>query len=376
MNMKHNIFALFVTLTLVGNGVGLKYRVCKLACDEMGLDKCSKLCRTTKGDAFIENSCWKDCSSCAVQSNAATVLREYIQYSNFDQIVSGHDGAEGPVFTKDGTFYMTALHDGQILTVDLQNKLASVFVEPIVGGFVGMPVGLQCDPENNIWVADARLGLLKVTPGGTLRQVATMDINNEISQGFNDLIFDYHGTLWISAPLGPIAPHNLTFSYEDPFGSVYCYNDATEELIKLTTGFLWPNGIAVQHDVDGTPKKLIFGESFNKNAPLWSYDIVGPCQIKNKQLWGNLPVNIISDGMDFDKEGNLIVAGYDGFLHVFGPNGGAPICRIKCPFTEASNVHFKPGTNELYITQDSSQGVWKMQWRAKGMEQYCDLGQI
>ena len=80
------------------------------------------------------------------------------------------------------------------------------------------------------------------------------------------------------------------------------------------------------------------------------------------------------DGMDFDEEGYLLVANWgSSHIEVYGPNGGDPVARIKCPFKNPSNVHFKPNSNEVYVTEHEFNGVWKFTWRAKGAKQWCEL---
>ncbi|CAH1787079.1 unnamed protein product [Owenia fusiformis] len=159
----------------------------------------------------------------------------------------------------------------------------------------------------------------------------------------------------------------------EAFGSVYCYNKTTDELKKVTSGFIYPNGIVVKHDDHGNPVKLIFAVTYNKNSPLWSFDIIGPCQIRNKQVWGSLPANSVVDGLELDEEGNLIVLEYEsGTMYVFGPNGGSPMCRINLPFLNATNIVFTPNSNELYMTEHEFDGLWKIHWKHKGMKQYCE----
>ena len=58
-------------------------------------------------------------------------------------------------------------------------------------------------------------------------------------------------------------------------------------VVKVATGLRFPNGIAVQHMVDGRPKLLIVAETPTKT--LWAFDITGPGQIENKRIWGTLP---------------------------------------------------------------------------------------
>ena len=62
---------------------------------------------------------------------------------------------------------------------------------------------------------------------------------------------------------------------------------AAGKCVRVDTGYLFPNGLAVQHDAEGNPKLLIVAETFTKL--LWIYDITGPGEIKRKRLWGTLP---------------------------------------------------------------------------------------
>ncbi|CAH1787844.1 unnamed protein product [Owenia fusiformis] len=383
MTTRRNTLGVFFFMTLLGFGLTSKYGPCKVKCRSLGLRRCSKICRIETCDT-IDMTCWKTCSASINGPDAADHLRRCIQQckvgktceaacnkTGFTRILKLKGYQEGPVFTKDGQFYTVLPWIGEIHRVDLENKQSSVLVIPSVDGFKGLPVGLQNDPEKNIWLADGRLGLLKMKQDGSFNQVATKDNKNEPMQGCNDLIFDYHGNLWITAPFGPIAPNNLTESRTVPFGSVYCYNTTTNEIIKVATGFLYPNGIAVQHDSNGTPKKLVFGSSFNISAPLWSFDIVGPCQIENKQVWGNLPANHVIDGIDFDENGNLLVTEYSsGILYVFDSNGGAPTCQLKMPMGHSTNIEFRPNSNEFYITGDA---LLKLQWKYNGMKKYWEI---
>ena len=78
--------------------------------------------------------------------------------------------------------------------------------------------------------------------------------------------------------------------------------------------------------------------------------------------------------MDFDSAGNLLVAHHGSeHIEVFGPEGGTPFCRIKCPFKTPSNVHFRPNTKEVYVTEHDTHGLWMFEWTQTGAKQYCDL---
>ena len=57
--------------------------------------------------------------------------------------------------------------------------------------------------------------------------------------------------------------------------------------MKIDTGFLFPNGIAILHGGDDCPKTLIVAET--PTRCLWGYDIVGNGKVENKRIWGQLP---------------------------------------------------------------------------------------
>ena len=80
------------------------------------------------------------------------------------------------------------------------------------------------------------------------------------------------------------------------------------------------------------------------------------------------------DGMDFDKNGNLLVANWgSSHIEVYSPDGGDPIHRIKCPFSKPSNLHFRPGSNEVYVTEHENHALWTFKWECQGKSQYCEL---
>ena len=80
-----------------------------------------------------------------------------------------------------------------------------------------------------------------------------------------------------------------------------------------------------------------------------------------------------ADGMDFDENDNLLVAHIrSGFIDVYGPNGGEPHTRIKCPFSKPSNLHFKNNSTSVFVTEHENHALWRFEWIRKGKSQYCD----
>ncbi|KAL4236759.1 hypothetical protein ACF0H5_005144 [Mactra antiquata] len=299
---------------------------------------------------------------------------------NFTKVADKLFGAEGPVFDRHGKFFMVApegVEDaprsaGDVLNVDLASGKVDIVCTPKDGEYGGIPAGCQCDLDNNIWIADMRLGILKMETSGQYQIMFREDSSGRTMQGCNDCIFDYTGNLWVTAPAGDMVPAEYKRSFEEPFGSVYCLTK-DQTLIRIDGNLHFPNGIAVLHTADGTPSKLIVAETPKKL--LWQYDIEGPGKVGTRSEWGKLPGDHEGgpDGMDFDEKDNLIVANWGGgHLEVFSPVGGEPITRIKCPFKNPSNVHFLPGTNTVFVTEHEFNGLWKFEWKNKAKKQYCE----
>ncbi|XP_046558960.1 diisopropyl-fluorophosphatase-like [Haliotis rubra] len=314
-----------------------------------------------------------------LENNARTSEAVNVEY-NFTQVLDGIPGAEGPVFNNRSYFYMVApevekngKYAGQVLKVDLEKKQTSVFLEPSVNGYGGIPAGMQFGKDGTFRVSDMRLGILKVTPDGNMTQVCRQDSEGRPMQGCNDCIFDYQGSLWVTAPAEEIAPAPFTKSKEEPFGSVYCML-TSGQVVRVDTGIRFPNGIAVLHTDDGRPKKLIVAETPTKL--LWSYDIVEPGKVANKTIWGRLSGDHEggADGLDFDADNNLLAAHRGGgFIEVFSSQGGQPQKRIKCPFMRTSNLHFKPKSNTVYVTEHDNHGLWEFKWENQGKPQKCEM---
>ena len=143
---------------------------------------------------------------------------------------------------------------------------------------------------------------------------------------------------------------------------------------KVATGLRFPNGIAVQHDHHGRPATLIVAETPTKT--LWAFDIVAPGRLSNKREWGKLPGKHEGgpDGMDFDAAGNLLVANWGaGHIEVFTAAGGAPVARVCCPFSRVSNLHFRPASRQVYVTEHDNHALWCFTWRHEGRTEYCSM---
>ena len=175
--------------------------------------------------------------------------------SSFDALsLDGLHGPEAVVDDGDGTVYATT-HEGWILrwSADTQEPQIQQWVN--VGG---RPLGLAFDDSGNLWVANAYLGLQKVTPEGQvsveLDQVEgtpilyadDLDITSANKVYFSDASMrfspvEYGGTL--EASLFDINEHSAT-------GRIIQFDIDSGEAQVVMSGLSFANGVALSPQED------------------------------------------------------------------------------------------------------------------------------
>jgi gluconolactonase len=265
----------------------------------------------------------------------------------FTQIASNMPGAEGPVVDRLGRVFCVEPHAGsvwELLPDGTRREHANTG---------GVPAGLFVDRHNQVWIADMKLGILRLDPAGKVTPVVTT-FEGQPMRGCNDLCISPTDDLYFTAPAGSSA--------KKPVGEVY---SRTREGVvrKLDSGYQFCNGIALSAD----GRLLIVAETATKK--LWAFDITEPGVAVNKRLWATLPGehNGGPDGMDFDATGLLLATNWGGgAIEVFDKDGKL-VERLVTPFDRPSNVHFGgPDGKRLYVTEHSTNGVWTSTWRHAG----------
>lgn len=271
----------------------------------------------------------------------------------FTKIATDLPGAEGPVFDRDGRFFMVVPREGRIVRVTEDGEVTT-FVNT-----EGTPAGLQVDRNNDLWCADMKKGILRITQDGEILPGAT-EYDGQPIRGCNDCIFDSQGNLYFTAPAGSSA--------DQPVGEIFCLT-ADGEVIRLDGGFRFCNGISVSAD----DRWLFVAETPTKKV--WRYEITAPGSVRNKEDWATLPGDHRGgpDGMDFDADGRLLVTNHGGAsIDVFDANGDL-VDRIRTPFDRPSNLHFGGEDKTwVYVTEHDEHALWKFRWESPGQPQYCD----
>jgi gluconolactonase len=270
---------------------------------------------------------------------------------DFKLIVRDIKGAEGPCVDLQGRVFMVGPNQGRIIQVNPDGSTRDI------AKYDGIPAGLQLDRAGNLWCADMKRGVTKVTAEGVLTYEVTTFEDKPI-RGCNDCSFDSQGNLYLTAPAGS--------GKGKPNGEVYC-RLSNGEVRRLDTGYEFCNGLAVSSN----DALLIVAETMTKK--LWAFDITAPGVVANKRHWATLPGTHEGgpDGIDFDEQGHLLATNWGGSaIEIFDPTGNH-LGQIKTPFAKPSNVHFKgPGSKELLITEHDTHGLWQTTHDCAGQKQY------
>lgn len=243
---------------------------------------------------------------------------------------------EGPSFDRAGNLYLTDIPHGRIfrLTPELKWEM--------VTDTGGWPNGIAIHRDGSLWVADYRRGLLKVDPTSGHVEVLLGHRNSEGFKGLNDLTFDAQGNCYFTDQ-GQTGMH-------DPSGRVYRWcNDGRLDL--LLSNAPSPNGIAL--DAEG---RLLYIAVTRGNA-VWRGPLLPDGSISKVGVFRSFFGASGPDGMAMDTDKRLVVA--------HASLGGALVLNARGEVTHfvrsptgqtVTNVAFRPGTTQLFMT-DSEQGV-------------------
>jgi gluconolactonase len=267
---------------------------------------------------------------------------------HFELIAKGISGAEGPVLDRQGRLLCVEPPTGKILQIQPDGQLR----EHANTG--GIPAGLQIDAADEIWVADMKLGILRVDRAGRVHD-EVRQFEGQPIRGCNDLSFDSLGNLYFTAPAGS--------NDQARIGEVYC-RLCSGEVKRVDGGFAFSNGIAVAQG----DRKLLVAETFTKT--IWQYDLAAPGKACNKRVFATLSGEHRGgpDGIDLDVAGNLLAANWGGsMIEAFDP-AGRLIEQIRTEFAQPSNLHFGGADGRtLFVTEHTNNAIWKTTWLHAGL---------
>ncbi len=149
----------------------------------------------------------------------------------FEKIIENIPGAEGPAVDTEGHVLMVCPNKGQILWI--RDRTATELANT-----GGVPAGLQIDAEGRVWIADMKLGILRLEKDRKLMPIVT-EFEGKPIRGCNDLSLDGLGRLYFTAPAGSDGTKLV--------GEVFWRNEKGG-VERFDQGLAFPNGIAEAQD--------------------------------------------------------------------------------------------------------------------------------
>jgi gluconolactonase len=215
--------------------------------------------------------------------------------ADFQTVAAGLGLLEGPVALGEDRVRLASATRGLLYDVSLLTGDVQTAAEP-----GGGPSGLAQAPDGRWWIAQSgRVIRREVVPVAPAIQVfdgdAVIDHRDPILAHPSDICVGPDGRIWFSDPQGQ------TTDSDPGSGAVRSFEPATSSFATHGEGFAYPNGIAFR---PGTGE-LYLAETVRRR--IWravlSEQGLGPFE-----LFAELPM-AEPDGLAFDVDGNLYVAG-------------------------------------------------------------------
>ncbi len=196
-----------------------------------------------------------------------------------------HEGPEDIAMGPDGRLY-TATNDGKVIRFDRNGGNVEIFADA-----GGRPLGVEFDPEGNLIVANAYLGLQQITPAGEVTVLVDEYDGNRISYA-DDVAIAGDGTIYFSDASskfsaaingGSYTASLLDLMEHGGHGSVFRHDPRSGETSIIVDGLNFANGVAVSED----QQYILINETGSYRV--LRYWIAGPRAGEQDVIIDNLP---------------------------------------------------------------------------------------
>ncbi|MFC1902241.1 SMP-30/gluconolactonase/LRE family protein, partial [Chloroflexota bacterium] len=268
---------------------------------------------------------------------------------------------EGPAFDREGNLFVTSCPFGLVFKITPQKQLSTVFDDKKV-----IVDGSAFHKDGRLFIVCLTGELLILNPGD-YKATSLYPKYQGKNLSMNDLVFDAKGNIYIT---------DFTGTVMNPTGGVFRISADAKTVEPVLLGMASPNGVSLSPKGD----VLWIGES-TRNAVIRIAILEDGVTLH--PIVGVSPVYYSTgcpgpDSNKVDSAGNLYqcIMG-QGRIIVLNPNG-IPVANIIVPgrdegkYLRTTNLAFKPGTSEGYITLSGEGGAWiyKFQGLAKGLTLY------
>ena len=266
---------------------------------------------------------------------------------------------EGPAFDRDGNLYVSSIFDSRILKITPDKKVSTIYSQQGL-----MPDGIAIHKNGRLFLACVSGKFMSIAPDGTNPEEITVRYQGKPQVG-NDLIFDKAGNLLVTDWTGTIT---------EASGGIYRFAADFKSIELVFQHLVTPNGIALSPDgntlwVTETNRNQLVSLNFQPNT------------IKLDPIEGTkIPWRFTGcpggpDSNAVDEAGNLYQCViFQGRVLILNRQG-IPLANVLVPgrdegkFLRTTNVAFKPGTDQVYLTAsgDGGAAIFRFKGLAKGL---------
>jgi len=267
---------------------------------------------------------------------------------------------EGPTFDREGNLYVVDIPNGRIFRISPRLEWT------LAAQYDGWPNGLAMHRDGTLWIADYRLGLLRLDvgqPGAETRHpgkgrdpISPTPVlthrNSESFKGLNDLTFDSAGSCYFTDQ-GQTVLH-------DPSGRVYRLRPGGE-LDCVLANVPSPNGVALD-----LSQKVLFVAVTRANA-VWRGPLLRDGTVSKVGAFRTFFGTSGPDGMAVDRENRLVVAHASlGGAFVIDARGEVTHFVKSGEGAAVTNVAYRPGTSQLVMTESETGTILEADLPAPG----------
>jgi lactonase len=271
---------------------------------------------------------------------------------------------EGPAFDREGNLFVTSPPTGTVFRITPQKQMSVIFDDKKVG-----VNGSAFHRDGRLFIVCLTGEILVIAPRGYMATFLRPEYQGR-SLTMNDLVFDPKGNIYVT---------DFTGTVMNPTGGVFRVSSDAKTVQPVVLHLASPNGISL------SPKNdlLWVGESARNSVIRIALMEDG---ITCRPVVGVLPVyqSVGCYGPDsnkIDAAGNLYQC-ITGQGRIIVSNAlGIPVANVVIPGRDdgktlaTTNLAFKPGTDEGYITTSGIGGAWIFTFRglAKGLRLFSHV---
>lgn len=270
---------------------------------------------------------------------------------------------EGPAFDRQGNLFVTSIFDNRVLKIAPDKTISTIFTQEGL-----MPDGIAIHKDGRLFLACISGKFMAINPDGSAPTLLAPRHEGKPGVG-NDLVFDKDGNLYVTDWTGSVA---------EASGGVYRFAADFKTIAPVIRNLVTPNGIALSPD-----GRTLWVSETNRNQLLalnLQEDGLQLDPIEGSKIpWRFSGCPGGPDSNAVDEAGNLYQCViFQGRVLILNKSG-LPMANVLVPgrdvgkFLRTTNVAFKPGTDEVYLTAsgDGGAAVFRFKGLARGVTLYA-----